>query len=74
MSVTLQKEKFQDINRLPEQEVIKIEQKHVYDTKKDKFNIRPEQKTIILCIDPDSDSDVVIEEEEGNFRENMHHN
>ena len=32
-------------------------------------NIRPEKKTIILCIDPDSDSDVVIEEEEGNFKE-----
>ena len=32
-------------------------------------NIRPEKKTIILCIDPDSDSDVVIEEEEGDFRE-----
>ena len=31
-------------------------------------NVRPEKKTIILCIDPDSDSDVVIEEE-GNFRE-----
>ena len=30
-------------------------------------NIRPEKKTIILCIDPDSDSDVVIEE--GDFRE-----
>ena len=32
-------------------------------------NIKPEKKTIILCIDPDSNSDVVIEEEEGNFRE-----
>ena len=32
-------------------------------------NIRPEKKTIILCIDPDSNSDVVIEEEEGDFRE-----
>ena len=32
-------------------------------------NIRPDKKTIILCINPDSDSDVVIEEEEGNFRE-----
>ena len=32
-------------------------------------NIRPEKKTIILCIDPDSDSDVIIEEEEGDFRE-----
>ena len=31
-------------------------------------NIRPEKKTITLCIDPDSDSDVVIEEE-GDFRE-----
>ena len=29
-------------------------------------NIRPEKKTI--CIDPDSDSDVVFEEEEGDFR------
>ena len=34
-------------------------------------NIRPEKKTIILCIDPDSDSDVIIEEEEEeeDFRE-----
>ena len=32
-------------------------------------NSRPDKKTIILCINPDSDSDVVIEEEEGNFRE-----
>ena len=34
-----------------------------------RVNIRPEKKAIILCINPDSDSDVVIEEEEGNFRE-----
>ena len=58
----------QDINRLPEQEVIKIEQKHVMIPRR-QVNIRPEKKTIILCIDPDSDSDVIIEEEEGNFRE-----
>ena len=58
----------QDINWLPEQEVIKIEQKHVMIPRR-QVNIRPEKKTIILCIDPDSDSDVVIEEEEGNFRE-----
>ena len=32
-------------------------------------NVRPEKKTIVLCINPDSDSDVVIEEEEGNCRE-----
>ena len=29
-------------------------------------NIRPKKKTVILCIDPDSDSDIVIEEE-GDF-------
>ena len=32
-------------------------------------NIRPKKKTVILCIDPGSDSDVIIEEEEGDFRE-----
>ena len=58
----------QDIDRLPEQEVVKIERKHVMVPRR-QVNIRPEKKTIILCIDPDSDSDVVIEEEEGNFRE-----
>ena len=62
------KEEVQDINRLTEQEVIKIEQKCVMIPRR-QVNIRPEKKTIILCTDPDSDSDVVIEEEEGNFRE-----
>ena len=32
-------------------------------------NIRPKKRTVILCIDPDSDSDVAIEEGEGDFRE-----
>ena len=32
-------------------------------------NIRPKKRTVILCIDPDSDSDIVIEEREGDFRE-----
>ena len=32
-------------------------------------NIRPKKKTVILCIDPDSDSDIVIEEGEGDFQE-----
>ena len=53
---------------MPEQEIIKIEQKHAVVPKR-QVNIRPEKKTIILCIDPDFDSDVVIEEEEGDFRE-----
>ena len=58
----------QGINQMPEQEIIKIEQKHAMVPRR-QVNIRPEKKTIILCIDPDSNSDVVIEEEEGDFRE-----
>ena len=58
----------QDINRISEQEIIKIEQKHALVPRR-WVNIKPKKKTIILCIDPDSNSDVVIEEEEGDFRE-----
>ena len=58
----------QDIDCMTEQEIIKIEQKHAMVPRR-WVNIRPEKKTIILYIDPDSNSDVVIEEEEGNFRE-----
>ena len=58
----------QDIDHMTEQEITKIEQKHAMVLRR-QVNIRPEKKTVILCIDPDSDSDVVIEEEEGNFRE-----
>ena len=58
----------QDINWISEQEIIEIEQKHAMVPRR-WVNIRPEKKTIILCIDPDSNSDVVIEEEEGDFRE-----
>ena len=58
----------QDINWISEQEIIKIEQKHDMVPRR-WVNIRPEKKTIILCIDPDSNSDVVIEEEEEDFRE-----
>ena len=58
----------QDINWISEQEIIKIEQKHAMVWRR-WVNIRPKKKTVILCIDPDSDSDVVIEEEEGDFRE-----
>ena len=36
---------------------------------KDELIFRPKKKTVILCIDPDSNSDVVIEEGEGDFRE-----
>ena len=58
----------QDTNCMTEQEITKIEQKHAMVPRR-RVNIRPKKKTIILCIDPDSDSDVVIEEEEGDFRE-----
>ena len=58
----------QDINRMTEQEIIKIEQKHAMVPRR-RVNIRPKKKTVILCIDPDSDSDIVIKEEEGDFRE-----
>ena len=34
-----------------------------------RVNIRPRKKTVILCIDPDSDSHIVFEEGEGDFRE-----
>ena len=57
----------QDINWISEQEIIKIEQKHAMVPRR-WVNIRPKKKTVILCIDPDSDSDIVIEEEEGDFR------
>ena len=58
----------QDIDHMTEQEIIKIEQKHAMVPRRH-VNIRPKKKTVILCIDPDSDSDIVIEEEEGDFRE-----
>ena len=58
----------QDIDHMTEQEITKIEQKHAMVPRR-RVNIRPKKKTVILCIDPDSDSDIIIEEEEGDFRE-----
>ena len=58
----------QDIDHMTEQEITKIKQKHAMVPKR-WVNIRPKKKTVILCIDPDSDSDIIIEEEEGDFRE-----
>ena len=58
----------QDIDRITEQEVIEIEQKHATVPWR-WVNIRPKKKTVILCFDPDSDSDVAIEEGEGDFKE-----
>ena len=58
----------QDMDHMTEQEIIKIEQKHALVARR-QVNIRPKKKTVILCIDPDSSSDIIIEEEEGDFRE-----
>ena len=58
----------QDINCITEQEIIEIERKHAVVPQR-QVNIRPKKRTVILCIDPDSDSDVVIEEGEEDFRE-----
>ena len=57
----------QDIDCMTEQEITQIEQKHAVVPRR-RVNIRPKKKTVILCIDPDSDSDIIIEEE-GDFRE-----
>ena len=59
---------FQDIDHITEQEIIEIEWKHAMVPQR-WVNIRPKKKTVILCIDPDSNSDVVIEEGKGDFRE-----
>ena len=56
----------QDIDHITEQEIIEIEKKHAMVPWR-WVTIRPKKRTIILCIDPDSDLDVVIEE--GDFRE-----
>ena len=58
----------QDIDHITEQEIIKIELRHAMVPRR-QVNIRPKKKTVILCIDPDSDSDIAIEEGEGDFRE-----
>ena len=58
----------QDIDHITEQEVIEIEWKHATVPWR-WVNFRPKRKTVILCINPDSNSDVVIEEREGDFKE-----
>ena len=58
----------QDIDHITEQEVIEIEWKHAMVPWR-WVNVRPKRKTVILCINPDSDSDVVMEEGEGDFKE-----
>ena len=54
----------QDIEQITEEE---IEKCHAVLPRR-RVNIRPGKKTIVLCIDPDSDSDIVIEEGEMDFK------
>ena len=57
----------QDIEWITEEEIIKIEKHHAVVPRR-RVNIRPGKKTVVLCIDPDSDSDIVIEERETDFK------
>ena len=57
----------QDINCITEEEIIEIEKHHAVVPRR-RVNIRPGKKMVVLCIDPDSDSDIVIEEGETDFK------
>ena len=57
----------QDINHITEEEIIEIE-KHLAVVPRRRVNIRPGKKMVVLCIDPNSDSDIVIEEGEMDFK------
>ena len=53
----------QDIGHITEEEIIKIERHHAV-VPRQRVNNRPGKRTVVLCIDPDSDSDIIIEEGE----------
>ena len=57
----------QDIDHITEEEIIKIEKHHAVVPRR-RVNIRPGKKMVVLCIDPDSDSDIAIEEGETDFK------
>ena len=57
----------QYINCRTEEEITEIEKCHPVVPRR-RVNIRPNKKTVVLCIDPDSDSDIVIEEGEADFK------
>ena len=57
----------QDINCITEEEIIEIEQHHAVVPRR-RVNIRPGKKMVVLCIDPDSDSDIAIKEGETDFK------
>ena len=57
----------QDIDHITEENIIKIERQHTTVLRR-RVNIRPNKGTVILCINPDSDSDIIIEEGETDFK------
>ena len=62
-----QEGEIQDIDCITEEEVIEIEKHHAVVPRR-RINIRPSKRTVVLCIDPDSDSDIAIEEGEMDFK------
>ena len=57
----------QDINHMTEEEIIEIEKHHAVVPRR-RVNIRPGKKMVVLCIDPDSDSNIATEEGETDFK------
>ena len=57
----------QDIEWITEEEIIKIEKHHAVVPRR-RINIKPGKKTVVLCIDPNLDSDIIIEEGETDLK------
>ena len=62
-----QEGEIQDIDCITEEEIIEIEKCHAVVPRR-RVNIRPGKKMVVLCIDPDSDCDIAIEEGEMDFK------
>ena len=57
----------QDIEWITKEEIIEIEKHHAV-LPRSRVNIKPGKKIVVLCIDPDSDSDIIIEEGEADLK------
>ena len=57
----------QDISHITEEEIIQIERCHAV-VPRQRVNLRPGKRTVVLCIDPDLDSDIIIEEGETDLK------
>ena len=56
-----------DINHITKEESIEIEKHHIVVPRR-RVNIRPGKKMVVLCINPDSDFNIAIEEGETDFK------